>query len=53
MVDDVFKTVVYLTVIHIIQVCLRIIRIVDHQGPAQTIAVLILVMAVIPIGPLK
>jgi hypothetical protein len=51
--DSVFKPSVNLTVVDIIQTGLRIIRIVDHQGPTQAIAVLGLVMAVIPIGPLK
>ena len=46
------SNVVNLTIVDIIQISLRIIRIVDHQGPAQAIAVLSLVMAVIPKGPL-
>ena len=51
--DNAFKPSVNLTVVDIIQTGLRIIRIVDHQGPTQTIAVLSRIMAVIPKGPLK
>jgi hypothetical protein len=51
--DSAFKLSVNLTVVDIIQTSLRIIRIVNHQGPTHAIAVLGLVMAVIPIGPLE
>jgi len=44
---------VSLTVVYIIQMALGIPRVIDHQWPAQAIAVLGLVMTVIPIGPLK
>ena len=53
LVDNAFKPSVNLTVVDIIQTSLRIIGIVDYQGPTQAIAVLSLVMAVIPKGPLE